>query len=113
MYTNLSTFVRLLLCSILVSGGNAAWAYRDDDHLLAFQQNLPFNEIQNPLNLPQLNFRAPDLPSFRGLQTPLAPSLNINAFSMRLPEIQVPDLGDSVWSYERVSSNFNTDTKLF
>lgn len=105
MYLRAGVSVALILPS-----APKAYGY-DENRPYAFSLPSRINEFQpdyNRLNLnPVIKLQAFNIPSF------IAPDLDINNLTMRFPQIQVRDIGDSVWVYEREGSHFNSDLRLY
>lgn len=108
--THVTSSIRLILCAALaVPWGTPAAAWNDYSNP-NYRVNDYQSNLNNRLNLPTRP--AVSLPTFE-IRTPIAPALNINAWTMRLPEINVPDIGNSVWTFQRVTNNFNPQLKSF
>ena len=73
---------------------------------------IPVNNFQNDYNRQIQNLNFPPRPTFEFADLQ-APDLNINAQSLRLPEIRVRDLDNSVWTYQNDAYNFDGEAKRF
>lgn len=104
----------LLSVALVVSGTDRVFAYRSDDQPYAFNLPTPINEFQPDYHRrTDLNLRSVFQPVAFNIRPQVVPDLNINAFSMRLPQIEVRDIGDSIWTYHKESSHFDPDLKLY
>jgi len=106
------TLACLLGVSLFFSSEYKLFAYSNDDPSFHYQPSAMADNFRPDFN-PNLN---PN--NFKGFQSfnfpsQLAPDLNLNMWTMRLPAIQVRDLGDSLWTFEKLGSHFNPDLKLF
>jgi len=99
----------------------ASLVFSSDFHLFAYSNDAPSYSYQPPSitnnfrpeinsNINPNNFFNPQAFNF---QSWLAPDLNLNMWTMRLPAIQVRDLGDSLWTFEKTGSHFNPELKLY
>ena len=88
-----------------------ALAYFNDDPSIPFQDSSRVNQYRPEFN-PNLNFPNYNRPSF-DVRSFLAPDLNLNMWTMRLPAIQVRDIGNSLWTFEKTGDHFNPEVKLF
>jgi len=88
------------------------FAVSADESLAYYSYSSNPNEFRPPSN-PNLdlnNFNRPLSFDFRSL---LAPDLNLNMWTMRLPVIQVRDFGEDLWTFEKTGSHFNPELKLY
>jgi len=106
----INPIIRIALSGVLIFQSGLVWSY--DDAFSSHQRRSHFNSFQpNPNQyLPHKNY-------FNSLslnhQTWVKPDLDINRESMKLPVIQVRDIGNSVWSYEKLKNNFNPGIKAY
>ncbi len=99
-----------LILSLAVTGQALAF---EDDRAYGFQSRFSINDFQSDLNLRQFNYRPQfDVSSFDRVKTPYSPNLTLNSWTMQLPEMKVSDLGNSLWTFERLSSHSTPQTNL-
>jgi hypothetical protein len=105
--------MRMILSLVLLTGtSGTTMAYGDRDQAYAFNLPSHVNDFSSDFSRRvDLNRRFYQQPAFVTPWSSLAPELNLNYASMRMTEIPVRDLADTVWKYEQTNFHFNPDTK--
>ena len=106
--------LRLLLCAAVVVQQIGVSVQARDNEYSFLPPDVQFNNFQPDYNrqIQNLNLEQIVRPTFQ-LADFLAPDLNINSQTLRLPEIQVRDLDNSVLVYKNEGYHFDGESKRF